>query len=111
MRKFTLHASLGIALILTCLVPAHLQENLPEKMGGAAKQQRQAEGRPAPDVIGHWRAFAARNGKQLAVSWNPQTGTPESIFGDMSDSRQSLREIRARFHERQRRAVQDEAWT
>ena len=32
MRKFALHASLGLALILACLVPAHLQENLPAKL-------------------------------------------------------------------------------
>lgn len=84
MRKLTLHASLGIVLILMFLVPVRLQENLPEKMAQKqASHQRQTEGRPAPDVAGHWATFAARVDKPLAVSWNAQTGTAESIFGEV----------------------------
>ena len=84
MRRLILTILAGMAL-LTFLVTAQLQENLPEKIATKqATQQRQSEGRPAPDVIAHWQAFAARNKKPIAVTWNPQTGTPESIFGELS---------------------------
>jgi hypothetical protein len=85
MRRLTLKALVGVVVILTFLVSARMQENLPEKISTKqAGHQRQSEGRPGPDVINHWRAFLARNQKPIAVSWNPQTGTPESIFGEFS---------------------------
>jgi len=85
MRRLTLKALVGVVAILTFLVSARLQENLPEKIATRqAGHQRQNEGRPAPDVITHWQAFAARSKKPIAVTWNPQTGTPESIFGELS---------------------------
>ena len=85
MRRLTLTILAGLALILTLFVSVQLQENLPEKIAKKqAGRQRQTEGRPAPDVIAHWQAFAARSKKPIAVSWNPQTGTPESIFGELS---------------------------
>jgi Zn-dependent metalloprotease len=85
MRKSTLKALIGIVVILTFFGSARFQENLPEKIATKqARQQRQPEGRPAPDVIADWQAFAARSKKPIAVSWNPQTGTPESIFGELS---------------------------
>src|SRR6185295_13307535 len=84
MRRLIPTILAGMAL-MTFLVTAQLQENLPEKIAKKqATQQRQREGRPAPDVIAHWQAFAARSKKPLAVTWNPQTGTPESIFGELS---------------------------
>src|SRR6185437_1917000 len=84
MRRSTLTILAGMAL-LTFLATAQLQENLPEKIAKKqATPKRQSEGRPAPDVIAHWQEFAARNKKPIAVTWNPQTGTPESIFGELS---------------------------
>src|SRR6185295_7701636 len=86
MRRLIPTILAGMAL-MTFLVTAQLQENLPEKIAKKqATQQRQREGRPAPDVIAHWQAFAARNKKPIAVTWNPQTGTPESIFGELSQA-------------------------
>ncbi|HUS12251.1 MAG TPA: PepSY domain-containing protein, partial [Pyrinomonadaceae bacterium] len=85
MRKSTLKVLIGIVVILTFFGSARLQENLPEKIATKqVRQQRQPEGRPAPDVIADWKAFAARSKKPIAVTWNPQTGTPESIFGELS---------------------------
>ena len=85
MRKSILQASIGFVLIMIFLVPARLQENLPDKAAPkTVRHQRQAEGRPAPDVASRWAAFAARNSKPLAVTWNPKTGTPESIYGELS---------------------------
>ena len=84
MRRLILTILTGMAL-LTFLVSAQVQENLPDKIAKKpATAQRQIEGRPAPDVIAHWQAFAARNKKPIAVTWNVQTGTPESIFGELS---------------------------
>jgi Zn-dependent metalloprotease len=85
MRKSTLKVLVGIVVILTFFGSARLQENLPEKIATKqVRQQRQREGRPAPDVIADWQAFAARSKKPIGVTWNPQTGTPESIFGELS---------------------------
>ena len=83
MRRLILTILAGIAL-LSFLVTAQLQENLPEKIAKKQTHQRPSEGRPAPDVIAQWQAFAARSKKPIAVTWNPQTGTPESIFGELS---------------------------
>jgi Zn-dependent metalloprotease len=77
-------SSVGLVLILTFLVSAQLQQNLPEKIASKRGHQRQSEGRPAADVVAYWQAFAARNAKPIAVTWSPQTGTPESLFGELS---------------------------
>lgn len=85
MRKLLLQASLGIVLIMVFLVPAKLQETLPQKRAErAAPRQRQAEGRPAADVAGRWQEFVARNGKALAATWNAHTGTLESVYGEIT---------------------------
>jgi Zn-dependent metalloprotease len=85
MRRLILMSSVGFVLILTFLTSAQLQQNLPEKIASKqAGHQRQSEGRPAADVVAHWQAFAAQNAKPIAVTWSPQTGTPESLFGELS---------------------------
>ena len=76
---------------------AQIQENSSTKRRSARTNQRQqAEGTPAPEVVGHWQALAARSKEPLAVSWNKRSGTPQSIFGKLSGPIAGASEISAR---------------
>lgn len=71
-------------LLLMALLPA----------SGAALQAKwqnvrravQAEGRPAVEVLPAWAEFEARRFEPVAVSWDPRTGTPQSLFGRLSEA-------------------------
>ena len=78
-------------------IHAQFQDDAPGKIRAAQNtQQRQAEGRPAPEVIGYWQALAARSAGPLAVSWNKRNGTPESIYGKLSGPMGDASEMTAR---------------
>src|SRR5262245_63822828 len=94
---------LRIAVIASLIVGssfaihAQFQDDAPGKMRAAQNtKQRQAEGRPAPEVTGYWQALAARSVGPLAVSWNRRTGTPESIHGKLSGPMGDASEMTAR---------------
>src|SRR5262245_31251689 len=77
-----------IAVVVCLLVGssfAQFQENSStpstKRRSALNKLQRQADGTPAPEVLGHWNALTARSKDPLAVSWNRKTGTPQAIFG------------------------------
>jgi Zn-dependent metalloprotease len=59
-------------------------------------QTQQKAAQPSPDVVGYWQALAARSKGPLAVSWNERTGTPQSIFGKLSQPISGASEASAR---------------
>ncbi len=65
------------------------------KRGGAALP-KQPEGQPAPEILPLWKEFAARSGAPIGVSWNEGTGTPQSIYGKLSESVGVATEVDAR---------------
>ena len=76
---------------------AQFQENGPNKRRDTQTKRRgQDEGLPAPEVLSHWQALAARSKEALAVSWNKRSGTPKSIFGKISSSTAGASERSAR---------------
>ena len=74
------------ALLFMFTSPAWVQQGVPEKITSkAAAQKPKAEKTPSPDLLRRWQEFAART-KARSVFWNPKTGTPESIFGELSQA-------------------------
>src|SRR4030095_2531253 len=62
-------------------IPQRVQDEPTPKRQAQGAVRKQEEGRPAPDVIGHWQALATRSKGPLAVTWNKRSGTPHSIIG------------------------------
>ena len=74
------------ALLVTFTLPAQVQEGVPEKIAGKVSGQKpKRQKTPSPDLIRRWQEFAART-KAQSVFWNPKTGTPEGIFGELSQA-------------------------
>src|SRR5262245_819870 len=72
------------ALLFTFTLPARVQDSVPEKITSKATFQKpKRQKKPSPDLIQRWQEFAART-KAQSVSWNPKTGTPEGIFGELA---------------------------
>ena len=57
--------------------------------------QREAEGSASADILPLWKEFAARTSGPLGVSWN-RSGTPKSVFGQLSEPLASASETEAR---------------
>jgi Zn-dependent metalloprotease len=75
---------------------AQFQENPSNKRHDArSKQQKQEEGAPAPEILGHWQALASRSKELVAVSWNKRSGTPKSIFGKIPAGNASEKSARS----------------
>jgi len=97
--RLTLRIAVIASLIVgtSFVIHAQFQDDPPGKIRAAKNtQQRHAEGQPAPEVIGYWQALTARSAKPLAVSWNKRSGTPESIFGKLSQPMGEGSELTAR---------------
>jgi Zn-dependent metalloprotease len=54
--------------------------------GQSAPRAAQVEGRPAADVLWAWAELRMRSTEPIAVSWDPRTGTPQSLFGRLSEA-------------------------
>src|SRR5262249_22662584 len=100
LRRMTICAILIVASSLA--IQARFQDNPTGKVrvATAAREpqddRQKGEGQPAPEVIGHWHALAARNMEPLAVAWSKRNGTPESIFGQILESFGEASEMAAR---------------
>ena len=46
---------------------------------------KQPEGKPAPDLIPLWAAFAAKVSTPVSVTWSHLWGTPKAVYGTLSD--------------------------
>jgi len=74
------------ALLFMFSLPARVQESVPEKITVKASGQKpKRQKTPSPDLIRRWQEFAART-KAHSVFWNPKTGTPEGMFGELSQA-------------------------
>jgi Zn-dependent metalloprotease len=52
----------------------------------SAPQAAQAEGQPAAEVFPAWLELTGQLSEPVAASWNPRTGTPQSLFGRLSQA-------------------------
>jgi Zn-dependent metalloprotease len=48
------------------------------------QQERQGVGRPTPELMPYVQAIAAQSETPLSVSWSERTGTPSSLYGELS---------------------------
>lgn len=46
---------------------------------------KQPEGRPAPDLVPLWAAFAGKASGPVSVTWSHLWGTPKAVYGTLSD--------------------------
>ncbi len=101
LRRIAICATLII--VSSFVIQARLQDNSTGKLRVATAarepqgEKQKGEGQPAPEVISHWQALAARNVGPLAVTWSKRSGTPESIFGQIPGSFGETSEISARY--------------
>jgi hypothetical protein len=58
----------------------------PQAKRQSAPRAAQAEGRPAAEVLGAWAVLQARSSEPVAVTWDPRSGTPQSLFGRLSEA-------------------------
>src|SRR5215471_5392743 len=74
------------ALLFMFALPAWVQQGVPEKITSkTAAHKSKKQKTPSPDLIKRWQEFAART-KNGSVFWNPKTGTPEGMFGELSQA-------------------------
>jgi Zn-dependent metalloprotease len=74
------------ALLFIFTLPARVQQSVPEKITSKASAQKPKKQKtPSADLIRRWQEFAAHTNAR-SVSWNPKTGTPEGIFGELSQA-------------------------
>ena len=84
------------ALLFTFTLPARVQESVPEKIAAKASGQKpKSQKTPSPDLIRRWQEFAARTNAR-SVFWNPQTGTPEGMFGELAQASRKRPAVAAR---------------
>jgi Zn-dependent metalloprotease len=84
---FLLRMRWGIApalLLLMASAPAYGAALEAKRQG--APRAAQAQGRPAAEVLSAWGQLQVRSAEPVAVSWDPRTGTPQSLFGRLSDA-------------------------
>jgi len=74
------------ALLLLTAPPLALGAAAPSAKRQATPQAVQPEGRPAAEVLSAWTEFQVRRTEPVAASWNPRTGTPQSLFGRLSEA-------------------------
>jgi Zn-dependent metalloprotease len=77
----------GLAVALLLLVaplPASGAAPQPKRQG--VPEAVQTEGRPAAEVLPAWAEFQAWHFEPVAVSWDARTGTPQSLFGRLSEA-------------------------
>ena len=85
-----IRASLG-SLIVACMVSvlalpalaAPPDHEHPKRNGVTVPKQ--PEGKPAPDLIPLWAAFAAKVSSPVSVTWSHLSGTPKAVYGTLSD--------------------------
>jgi len=77
----------GLAAALLLLVAsAPASGAAPQAKRQSAPRAAQAEGRPAAEVLSAWAMLQVRSSEPVAVSWDPRTGTPQSLFGRLSEA-------------------------
>src|SRR5258706_10415627 len=76
----------GLAAVLLLLASAPVFGAAAEAKRQSAPQTVQAEGRPAAEVLSAWAELQVRSSEPVAVSWDPRTGTPQSLFGRLSEA-------------------------
>jgi Zn-dependent metalloprotease len=88
---------IGISLLFGASfgIQAALQADVPGKIMVEQGIERQVEGQPAADLVAHWQAFRSRSSEPMAITWSMQ-GTPESIFGQLSEPVGVVSELTAR---------------
>lgn len=74
------------AALLLLMAPPPASGAAPEAKRQSVPHAVQAEGRPAAEVLSAWAEFQARRSEPVAVSWDPRTGTPQSLFGRLSEA-------------------------
>ncbi|MGH9398800.1 MAG: M36 family metallopeptidase, partial [Thermoanaerobaculia bacterium] len=74
------------ALLLLPAAAAPAGAAAPETKRQSAPVAAQPEGRPAAEVLPAWIDFAAERAEPVSVSWNPRTGTPQSLFGRLAEA-------------------------
>jgi Zn-dependent metalloprotease len=74
------------AVLLLLLASAPMSGAALQAKRQSAPQTVQAEGRPAAEVLTAWGQFQVRSPEPVAVSWDPRTGTPQSLFGRLSEA-------------------------
>src|SRR5215813_11376532 len=74
------------AVLFIFALPAWVQQGVPEKITSkTAAQKPKRQKTPSPDLVKRWQEFAART-KAGSVFWNPKTGTPEGMFGELAQA-------------------------
>jgi len=85
------------ALLFMFTLPGRVQDRVPEKIAKTSGQTPKRQKAPSPELMRRWQEFAART-KAQSVFWNPKTGTPEGIFGELSQvSRKNARTAAREF--------------
>ena len=65
------------------LTSAKIQD-ISSKSSRQHTQQDKEQSQPSPDVLGYWQALQSRSTEAQVVGWNKRSGTPRSIFGNLS---------------------------
>jgi Zn-dependent metalloprotease len=84
---FLLRMRLEFAAALLLLVAPPLASGAaPQAKRQSVPHSVQAEGQPAAELLPAWAEFQARRSEPVAVSWDPRAGTPQSLFGRLSEA-------------------------
>jgi Zn-dependent metalloprotease len=86
-RTFLLRVRWGLAaVLLLVMAPQPASSAASQAKRQSAPRAAQAEGRPAAEVLAAWAELQVRSSEPVAVSWDPRTGTPQSLFGRLSEA-------------------------
>lgn len=74
------------AVLLLLIAPSLAFGAALQAKGQSVPRAAQAEGRPAAEVLPAWAEFQGWRSEPIGVSWDLRTGTPQSLFGRLSDA-------------------------